>query len=185
MSPAAAPTVPTSKAVVVLAPPGRAGDQVFRVLTGCMAVFVLVLVALVGWTLFRGSAPSLAKFGLGFLTRSTWDPGHEVFGAARFIFGTFVSSLLALLIAMPLSLGSAVYLTELAPRWLRQPVISMIEMLAAVPSVVFGLWGLLVMVPWLRPISTHTSKPGWAGCHFFRDKFTGRAFFPPELFWPS
>src|SRR5205814_9306660 len=83
-------------------------------------------------------------------TTSTWDPVAEQFGALPFIYGTLVSSLIALLIAVPLSIATSVYLTELAPLWIRQPVMSLIEMLAAIPSVILGLWGIFVMIPWLR-----------------------------------
>jgi phosphate transport system permease protein len=115
-----------------------------------MAMMVLVLVVIVGWKLFEGSKPSLQKFGWHFFVNSNWDPVSGDFGALPFIYGTFVSSALALLIALPLSLATAVYLTELAPSWVRQPAITLIEMLAAIPSVILGLWGLAVMVPWLR-----------------------------------
>lgn len=135
---------------IVLAPPGRVADNVFRGLTWVMAMFVMVLLLLVGWVLWHGAQLSLAKFGWHFFVHSNWDPGHGDYGALPFIFGTFVSSLIALLIALPLSLATAVYLTELAPGWLRQPSISMIEMLAAIPSVVFGLWAILVLVPWMQ-----------------------------------
>jgi len=93
---------------------------------------------------------ALQKFGWRFLSSSEWDPVNEQFGALPFIFGTLVSSLIALLIAVPLSIASAVFLTELAPPWLRQPLTVFIELLAAVPSVILGLWGIFVMVPWLR-----------------------------------
>ena len=126
-----------------LAPPGKAGDSVFRWLTWLMAMMVLALLALVGWTLCKGSALSIAKFGWSFLAHSNWDPVNGDFGALWFIYCTFVSSFLGLLIALPLSLATAVYLTELAPGWLRQPAMSMIEMLAAIPSVVLGVWGIL------------------------------------------
>jgi phosphate transport system permease protein len=139
-----------SPAGIVLAPPGKAADKAFRLVTWLMAMFVMVLLLLVAIVLCQGAHLSLAKFGLGFFVHSDWDPGHDVFGAVPFIFGTFVSALIALLIALPLSLATAVYLTELAPAWVRQPAISMIEMLAAIPSVVFGLWAILVMVPWLQ-----------------------------------
>jgi phosphate transport system permease protein len=132
------------------APPGKLGDRGFRLLTWLMAALVLVLLTLVGWTLCHGSALSLAKFGWNFFAYSNWDPVNSDFGALPFIFGTFVSSFIGLLIALPLSLATAVYLTELAPVWVRQPAISMIEMLAAIPSVVFGLWGMYVLVPWLQ-----------------------------------
>jgi phosphate transport system permease protein len=139
-----------SSARIALAPPGKAGDKVFRLLTWLMAMMVLVLLALVGWTLCKGSAPSMTKFGWHFFNRSNWDPVSGDFGALTFIYGTFISSFIGLLIALPLSLATAVYLTELAPGWVRQPAISMIEMLAAIPSVVIGLWGIVVLVPWLR-----------------------------------
>ena len=135
---------------IVLAPPSKTGDKAFRLLTWLMALMVLLLLALVGWTLCKGSALSVAKFGWNFFGHSNWDPVNGDFGALPFIFGTFVSSFVGLLIALPLSLGTAVYLTELAPGWVRQPAISMIEMLAAIPSVVFGLWGMRVLVPWLQ-----------------------------------
>jgi len=134
----------------VLTPPSKVADRAFRFLTWAMAMMVLALVVLVGWKLFEGSRPSLQKFGWSFLVHSDWDPVSGEFGALPFIFGTFVSSLLGLFIALPLSLGTAIYLTELAPQWVRQPAISLIEMLAAIPSVIFGLWGIFVMVPWLR-----------------------------------
>jgi phosphate transport system permease protein len=133
-----------------LAPPGKAGDRAFRLLTWLMAMMVPALLGLVGWTLCKGSALSLQKFGWNFFLHSNWDPVNGDFGALWFIGCTFVSSLLGLLIALPLSLATAVYLTELAPGWVRQPAMSMIEMLAVIPSVVFGLWGIFVMVSWLQ-----------------------------------
>ncbi len=109
-----------------------------------------VLLVLVAVQLYHGSRPAQAHFGWKFLVGSTWDPVNEVFGALPFIYGTFVSSAIALLIAVPLSVGTAIYLTELAPVRLRQPLVSVIEMLAAVPSVIWGLWGIFVLVPFLR-----------------------------------
>ncbi|HEY9510048.1 MAG TPA: phosphate ABC transporter permease subunit PstC [Verrucomicrobiae bacterium] len=126
------------------------GDRAFKWLTLAMALFVFVLIALIGFELAQGSHLALKKFGWHFLTSSEWDPVNENFGALPFIFGTLVSSFIALLIAVPLSVATAVYLTELAPRWLRQPLTIFIELLAAVPSVILGLWGIFVMVPWLR-----------------------------------
>jgi phosphate transport system permease protein len=133
-----------------MAPPSRFGDKAFEWLTLGMALVVIVLVFLIGWQLARGSSLSIQKFGFQFLTTSTWDPVAEQFGALPFIYGTLVSSFIALLIAVPLSIGTAVYLTELAPVWIRQPLVSLIEMLAAIPSVILGLWGIFVMIPWLR-----------------------------------
>jgi phosphate transport system permease protein len=126
------------------------GDRAFRWLTLLMALSVFALIGLIGYELAHGSGITLRRFGWHFFVNSDWDPVNEQFGALPFIFGTLVSSLIALLIAVPISIATAVYLTELAPRWLRQPLIMFIELLAAVPSVILGLWGIFVMVPWLR-----------------------------------
>ena len=125
------------------------GDRAFRWLTLFMALSIFVLIALIGFELANGSKLSLHKFGWHFLVSSDWDPVNEVFGALPFIFGTLVTSAIALVIAVPISIATALYLTELAPLWLRQPLILFIELLAAVPSVILGLWGFFVMVPWL------------------------------------
>jgi phosphate transport system permease protein len=129
---------------------GQFGDNAFKWLTLLMALTVFVLIALIGYELFHGSHLALQKFGWHFLTSSEWDPVNDVYGARPFIFGTLVSAAIALVIAVPISIATAVYLTELAPQWLRQPLTMFIELLAAVPSVILGLWGIFVMVPWLR-----------------------------------
>src|SRR5580658_816699 len=126
------------------------GDRAFKWLTLIMALTIFVLVLLIGFELFKGSKLSIQKFGWQFLVSSDWDPGNDVYGALPFIFGTLVSSAIALIIAVPISVATAVYLTELAPQWLRQPLTMFIELLAAVPSVILGLWGIFVMVPFLR-----------------------------------
>ena len=126
------------------------GDRAFKWFTVLMALSVFALIVLVGYELAHGSNLALRKFGWRFLVSSEWDPVNEEFGALPFIYGTLVSSAIALIIAVPLSIASAVFLTELAPRWMRQPLILFIELLAAVPSVILGLWGIFVMVPWLR-----------------------------------
>src|SRR6516164_7960720 len=133
-----------------MAPPSRFGDKAFEWLTLAMALVVILLVFLIGWQLSRGSSLAIQEFGFHFLTTSTWDPVAEQFGALPFIYGTLVSSLIALIIAVPLGIATAAYLTELAPLWIRQPLVSLIEMLAAIPSVILGLWGIFVMIPWLR-----------------------------------
>ncbi len=152
---------------------GKLGDRAFRLVTWLMAMVVLVLLALVGWTLCKGSALSLGKFGWGFFAHSNWDPVNGDFGALTFIFGTFVSAFIALLIAVPLGLGTAIYLTELAPGWVRQPAISMIEMLAAIPSVVLGVWGIFVLVPWLREGPYPLLLKYFGFLPFFRGPTTG------------
>ena len=126
------------------------GDGAFKWLTLVMALSIFALIALIGIELAGGSRLALQKFGWRFLITSDWDPVNDVYGALPFIYGTLVSSAIALVIAVPISVATAVYLTELAPRWLRQPLIMFIELLAAVPSVILGLWGIFVMVPWLH-----------------------------------
>jgi phosphate transport system permease protein len=130
--------------------PGRWPDLSFRWLALLAALAIVALIVLVGWELARGSRQALHAFGPGFLVHSKWDPVADIYGALPFIYGTLVSSLIALLIAVPLGVATALFLTEMAPMRLRQPVITIIEMLAAVPSVIFGLWGIFVMLPWLR-----------------------------------
>ena len=140
----------SSAPAALLAPPSRTGDTIFRWFTVAMAFSLVVLVILVGWELWHGSKLAREAFGVSFLWSGEWDPVQEHYGALPFIFGTLVSSAIALAIAVPLSIGTAIYLTELAPLWLRQPLVSLIEMLAAIPSVILGLWGIFVMVPFLR-----------------------------------
>lgn len=130
--------------------PSRWADRLFQGAALTAAAGVAALFLLVVFVLWQGAHLSLAKFGWRFLGSSEWDPVQEHYGALPFIYGTVVSSVIALVIAVPLSIGTAVFLTDLSPGWLRQPVSSLIEMLAAVPSVIWGLWGVFVMVPWLR-----------------------------------
>jgi phosphate transport system permease protein len=125
-------------------------DISFRWLALLAAVTIGVLIVLVGWELYRGSRMAIAQFGPNFLASSTWDPVADQYGAWPFIYGTLVSSAIALVIAVPLGVATALYLTELAPVRIRQPIIMVVEMLAAVPSVIYGLWGIFVLIPWLR-----------------------------------
>src|SRR5512140_3381289 len=126
------------------------GDLVFKNLTMFFALLVFLLVFFMALEMYRQSGASIAKFGWGFITSTVWDPVQEEFGALPFIFGTLFSSLLALVIALPLGLGVAVFLSEIAPPWLERPVSFMVELLAAIPSIVYGLWGIFVLVPILR-----------------------------------
>ena len=132
------------------APVPRGPDVAFRWLALLAAVTIVALIFLVGWELYQGARLAVAKFGPGFITGSKWDPVSDEYGAWPFIFGTLVSSLIALLIALPLGVATALFLTEMAPMKVRQPVMMIVEMLAAVPSVIFGLWGIFVLIPWLR-----------------------------------
>jgi phosphate transport system permease protein len=126
------------------------GDSAFKWLTLAMALSIFALIGLIGVELAGGSKLALQKFGWRFLITSDWDPVNDVYGAMPFIYGTLIVSAIALVIAVPISVATAVYLTELAPKWLRQPLTMFIELLAAVPSVILGLWGIFVMVPWLH-----------------------------------
>jgi len=116
-------------------------------MTRGFAYFVLVIVAAILITLIIGAWPALQKFGLGFLVSDDWNPVTEQFGAAVAIFGTLVTSVIALIIAVPVSFGIAVFITELAPNWLKRPLGTAIELLAAIPSIIYGMWGLFVFVP--------------------------------------
>jgi phosphate transport system permease protein len=126
------------------------GDRIWQVLTAGMGIAVLVLILAIGWSLWQGSAVARAKFGLSFLLptlNASWDPVLDKFQAWPFIYGTLITSAAAILIALPISLGIGIFLSELCPSWLRLPLGWMIELLAAVPSVVFGLWGIFVFLP--------------------------------------
>ena len=126
------------------------GDTVFRGWTRLMAIALLLLIALLVYELYAGSRLGLARYGFGFLLDRNWDPVFGDFGALPAIYGTVVSSLLALAIAGPLGLLAAIFLAELAPDWLDVPLSFLIELLASIPSVVYGLWGMFVLVPVLR-----------------------------------
>jgi phosphate transport system permease protein len=126
------------------------GDFVFRRSTALCAALLVAVLALMALGMARASAPSLERFGLGFVLGTVWDPVRGVFGALPFVYGTIASSLLALSLAVPVSLGIAIYLSELAPAWQKSVLGFLVELLAAVPSVVYGLWGVFVLVPWLR-----------------------------------
>jgi phosphate transport system permease protein len=158
---------------LVLAPPSKAGDAVFKLLTWGMAMMVFVLVVLLGWKLFQGSRPALAQFGWPFLIHADWNPVSGQFGALPFVFGTLVTSALGLLIALPLSVATAIYLTELAPRWVRQPAVTLIEMLAAIPSVILGLWGMAVLAPWLSAHPYPALQKVFGFLPFFRGHIYG------------
>lgn len=126
------------------------GDFIYEKIALIFGIIVFLLAVLMGYEMYVGSKLSISKFGWNFLIETTWDPVAEIYGALPSIFGTLVSSFLALLIAVPLSIGVAIYLSELAPRWLEKPLSFLVELLAGVPSIVFGLWGIFVLVPWLR-----------------------------------
>jgi phosphate transport system permease protein len=126
------------------------GDRIFQgVVYSAVGLFVMVMVGIVA-ALMVESMPAIRRFGFSFVTGQEWDPVQEAFGALPFIYGTLVSSLVGMFIAVPLGIGAAIYLAELAPFWARSPIGFLIELLAAVPSVVYGLWGIFVLAPFLR-----------------------------------
>jgi phosphate transport system permease protein len=131
-------------------------DRKFRVATGIFAAIVLLIVIGIGFELTRQSYLSIEKFGFSFWKGTTWDPVAGEFGALPFIWGTLYSSLLALLLSTPIALGIAIYISELSPRLLRQPLTYLTELLAAIPSIVYGLWGVFVLVPLVRKFELST-----------------------------
>ncbi|MFT3766088.1 MAG: phosphate ABC transporter permease subunit PstC [Minicystis sp.] len=130
--------------------PRAAGDRVFTASVTVLAITVLAVPALMLLSLLWASRHAIARFGPGFVTSSRWDPVHEQFGAWPFVCGTVISSLLALCLAVPVSLGLAIFLSDLAPKRVRRPLGFVVELLAAIPSVVYGFWGIFVLVPFLR-----------------------------------
>jgi len=123
------------------------GDRIFAQVARAAGVFVLLLLGAIIVSLFLGGLPAFRAFGVGFLTNADWDPVQNVFGAAVPIYGTLITSVLAIVLAVPLAFGCAFYLTELAPNWVRGPVGTAIELLAAVPSIIYGMWGFFIIVP--------------------------------------
>jgi phosphate transport system permease protein len=154
------------------------GDRLFYGLVLLAALLVLALVVAIGRQLWANSSLSRQAFGWGFLFSSRWDPALDrIFGALPFISGTLITSLVALLISVPVSLGVAIFLAELAPDWLRQPLSFLVELLAAMPSVIYGLWGLFVFIPVLvRPSGVLLNQ--WLG---FLPIFAGPVFGPSRL----
>src|SRR6266513_5587377 len=134
----------------------RTRDLGFRTGTGIFAFALVLIVGAIGFELTRQSLESIQKFGFAFWRTEIWDPVAGEFGALPFIWGTLYSSLLALLIATPIALGIAVFISELCPAVLRQPLVFLTELLAAIPSIVYGLWGIFVLVPAVRAIETST-----------------------------
>jgi len=126
------------------------GDRIYEILTTACALVIPALVIAIAIAIFAAAWPAFAKVGLSIVTSSDWDVRAGHFGAAPAIFGTVVSSVVALIIATPLAIGVAVFLSEFSPTWLRQPIGFLVDLLAAVPSVVYGLWGIFVLLPLLR-----------------------------------
>ena len=156
------------------------GDRIFRGLTATFAAGAVLTLVAMGFQMARASAHSVRQFGAGFVIGTEWDPVHDIFGALPFIYGTLVSSLLALLIAVPIALGVATYLAELAPGYVRRPLGFLVELLAAIPSVVYGLWGIFVVIPAIRPLADWLfARLGWIP--FFGTPLSGPGILQREI----
>jgi phosphate transport system permease protein len=160
--------------------PDRTGDLGFRLFTGAFALVLLAIVAAIGVELYRDSRLSIQMFGFRFWATDTWDPVSGEFGARPFIWGTLYSSLVALVIAAPISLGIATYLSELCPPAIRQPLIFLTELLAAIPSIVYGLWGIFVLVPLVRSLETSIPE-SWRGFPLFTGPHIGLGLLSASL----
>src|SRR5256714_1751791 len=156
-----------------LSPTGNTGDAIFRATMFAAALLVLAVVLAMIVALASQSMLSIRQFGFGFLTSREWDPVKGQFGALAFVYGTIASSLIALLISVPLSLGIAIFLVEQAPTFLSRPLTFLVELLAAIPSVVYGLWGIFVLAPFLREhVEPHLGR--WFGwLPLFQGPITG------------
>jgi phosphate transport system permease protein len=137
----------------------RPDELLFRAGTGAFALLLILIVASIAFELGRQSSLSIHKFGWQFWQTDIWDPVAEQFGARPFIWGTLYSSILALLISTPIALGIAIFISELAPQWMKKPLVFLTELLAAIPSIVYGLWGIFILVPLVRQFELNT--PPW------------------------
>lgn len=168
--------------MVGMAPAGRTrsrsgiGDPLFAATARGAGIFVLLLLGSLIVSLFIGGLPAFRRFGLEFLVSGTWDPVHEVFGAAVSVYGTLLTAVLALIVAVPLAFGIAFFLTELAPGWLRRPVGTAVELLAAVPSIIYGMWGFFVIVPAMSQYIEPTLIDLFDGVPVLEDLFAGPPF---------
>jgi phosphate transport system permease protein len=135
---------------------GSSTDIGFRLGTGAFTAILVLIVASIGFELTRQSMLSIQKFGFNFWRTEVWDPVAGQFGALPFIWGTLYSSILALVISTPIALGIAVFISELCPDWLKQPLVFLTELLAAIPSIVYGLWGIFVLIPAVRALESST-----------------------------
>jgi phosphate transport system permease protein len=165
----------------VSSPPGHprsplTGDAIFAAVAVSAGVLVLVLLGAIIVSLFVGGLPSFRAFGLGFVTDTDWDPVQHIYGAAVPIYGTVITSALALLMAVPLAFGVAFYLTELAPAWVRRPIGTAVELLAAVPSIIYGMWGFFVIVPFMATYIEPHIIDTLDGIPVLEDLFAGPPF---------
>jgi phosphate transport system permease protein len=156
-----------------LAQTGTLGDKVFRSILLVAATSILLIVAGIFVMMLQNSMPTIERFGIGFLFGGEWKPAQEEFGALPFIYGTVVSSLLALIISVPISLGIAIFLVEQAPKRVAKPIAFMVELLAAIPSVVYGLWGIFVLAPFIREYLGPVLQESLGFLPLFQGRVTG------------
>jgi phosphate transport system permease protein len=154
----------------------QVGDAIFALLARFAGAFVLILLGSLILSLLIGGLPAFRQFGFGFIASTDWDPVQQVFGAAVSIYGTLVTSVVALVVAVPLAFGIAFYLTELAPVWLRRPVGTAVELLAAVPSIIYGMWGFFVIVPLMSDYVQPFVIDSLDGVPLLEDLFAGPPF---------
>ena len=154
----------------------QVGDIIFEFFARFAGAFVLVLLGAIIVVLFLGGFAAFRQFGPAFLVSADWDPVKEVFGAAVPIYGTIVTSILALLLAVPMAFGIAFYLTELAPSWVRRPVGTAVELLAAVPSIIYGMWGFFVIAPVMAEYIQPVFIDLFDGIPILEDLFAGPPF---------
>jgi phosphate transport system permease protein len=166
------------QATAIAAPRRRlqVGDIIFEFFARFAGAFVLVLLGAIIVVLFLGGFAAFRQFGPTFLVSADWDPVKEVFGAAVPIYGTIVTSILALLLAVPIAFGIAFYLTELAPSWVRRPVGTAVELLAAVPSIIYGMWGFFVIAPVMAEYIQPVFIDSFDGIPILEDLFAGPPF---------
>jgi len=156
-----------------LSPTGNTGDAFFRGVLFLAALIVIMIIVAMIMAMTKTSILSLRAFGFSFLVSQSWDPVKGQFGALPFIYGTIMSSIIALIIAVPLSLGVAIFLVEQAPRGVARPIAFVVELLAAIPSVVFGLWGIFVLAPFVRNYIEAPLAGSFGWLPFFKGSITG------------
>ncbi|MEZ5427454.1 MAG: phosphate ABC transporter permease subunit PstC [Pyrinomonadaceae bacterium] len=156
-----------------MAKTGTIGDKVFRAILFAMAASILVIIVAMIYMMIVNSMPTIERFGFGFLSGREWKPADSIFGALPFIYGTIVSSVIALIISVPISLGIAIFLTEQAPKKIATPIAFMVELLAAIPSVVYGLWGIFVLAPFIRDYLGVFLQTYFGWLPFFQGRLTG------------
>ncbi len=175
-----APTIGTSapRSLNLARGRGWSGDTVFRVACAIATALVLALLGLMAWDSIATTVPVFSKFGIwGFVAGLRWSPSFAIYGALPFIFGTLLTSVIGLLIAVPIAVGIALLVTELLPPRVAGPVAITVDLLAAVPSVVWGLWGLLILVPFLRPIESALAHSVGQVVPFFGPPTPGPSYF--------